>query len=127
MADFRDVLRQLAEGLPPGTAIPVLREWLLELLDTPRQAPAVDGDFTAAQVAERFRRKPSTVRGWCAEGRFPNAYHLNDREWKIPLADVVAYEDRQRPRQGVMPPTCPQPRRRKGQGPLSAHRDVEAA
>lgn len=95
VADFRDALRQLAEGLPPGTAVPVTREWLLELLAAPTETP-VDGDLTAAQVAKRFGRKASTIRGWCSDRVFKHAYRLNGRDWRIPLADVEAYEARQR-------------------------------
>ncbi len=101
MADFRDVLRQLAEELPPGASVSVPRGWLLELLCTPTEPEAVNGDLSAAQVAERFGRQPSTIRGWCSDGVFPNAYRRNDREWRIPLEDVEALEERQRGRPGV--------------------------
>jgi hypothetical protein len=49
-AEIRTTLRQLAESLPPGTVVPVSREWVLELvggageseraLITPEQAAA---------------------------------------------------------------------------------------
>ncbi len=124
MADFRDVLRQLAEELPPGTAVPVTREWLLELLDTSTESPAVNGDLSAAQVAERFSRQASTVRGWCSDGVFPNAYHLNKREWKIPLADVEAFEEQQR----GSPVQVDAPKRPRQRGArLGAWRDEDAA
>ncbi len=49
-------LRELAESLPPGTAVPVPREWLLELLsaDTAQTNgdSAADRMLTAAQVGE---------------------------------------------------------------------------
>ena len=91
-------------------SVPV--EWLIELLDTPTESPVVNGDLSAAQVAERFGRKSSTIRGWCLDGLFPNAYRLHGREWRIPLADVEALEERQRGRPGVG---------------LGAWRDVDAA
>ena len=35
---------------------------------------------------------PSTVRGWCEAGRFPGAYKLHDREWRIPAAALETFE-----------------------------------
>jgi len=31
------------------------------------------------------------LRGWCEAGRFPGAYKLHDREWRIPLAAIEAF------------------------------------
>jgi helix-turn-helix protein len=97
--------------------VPVLREYALELLggiaDGSNNGTAPDApppDFTIAQVADRFGRDPSTVRGWLAAGRFPGAYHFRGRERRIPLAAVLAFEDQQR--------TAPPPRKK----PRSRHR-----
>ena len=92
-------LRALAESLPAGTAIPVPRELLLELLEghAPAGQPAA-ADPTVDEVATRYGRAPSTVRGWCEAGRFPGAYKLHDREWRIPRAAVEAFDVAQRER-----------------------------
>jgi hypothetical protein len=92
-------LRALAESLPPGTAIPVPRETVLELLRAQESAdepPALDP--TVDEIAARYGRAPSTVRGWCEAGRFPGAYKLHDREWRIPAAAVAAFDAAQRDR-----------------------------
>jgi hypothetical protein len=93
-------LRTLAEALPAGAAVPVPREWLLELL-VAQAAPASDSppaDPTVEDVAARYGRAPSTIRGWCEAGRFPGAYKLHDREWRIPAAALEAFDAQQRGR-----------------------------
>lgn len=49
-------LREVATSLPPGTAIPVAREWILALLEatTGTTPPALDRMLTAGEVAERL-------------------------------------------------------------------------
>jgi hypothetical protein len=72
-------LRQAAELLPPGAAVTLPREALLEALGGPPDVatPATPaGDLTVAEVAAQLRRKPSTIRGWLEAGRFTGAYHL---------------------------------------------------
>jgi helix-turn-helix protein len=54
------------------------------------QVPAAD--LTAAEIAVRFGRRPSTVRVWLEAGRFPG-HKLNHREWRIPPAALVAFEE----------------------------------
>jgi Helix-turn-helix domain len=92
-------LRALAEALPEGSAVPVPKAWLLELLDAgrldPAQAPAA-ADLTVAQVAARFGRNPSTVRGWIERGFIPGAYRFQAREWRVPAASLEAFEANQR-------------------------------
>jgi excisionase family DNA binding protein len=95
-------LRSLAEALPENQAVPVPREWLLELLggkpveSSAAQAPTVD--LTCHQVAESLGRDASTVRAWAARGEFPGAYRLNGREWRIPAESLHAWQEGQRQR-----------------------------
>jgi hypothetical protein len=90
----REALRQLAESLPAGTAVPVPREWLLDLLDG-TTAPSNDveptGDLTVSDIAARFGRTTTTVRGWLARGLFPGAYLLRGRSWRVPAGAVEAF------------------------------------
>jgi len=49
--------------------------------------------LTTREVCDRISVHHQTVRGWLARGEFPNAMQLN-RNWRIPLSDVEAFEDR---------------------------------
>lgn len=41
-------------------------------------------DLTLPEMAESVGRSLSTVRGWLADGRIPEAYKLNGRDWFCP-------------------------------------------
>jgi|ERR1051326_8578800 hypothetical protein len=69
-------LRAIAELLPPGAAVSLPREALLEVLGDVSVQTTANGDLTVAELAAHFRRSASTVRGWIEAGRFPGAYHL---------------------------------------------------
>ena len=92
-------LHELAAALPPGTPITLPREWILEMLGVcsalrPAEAPRADlppPDLTVTELAQRFNRKPSTIRAWVEAGRFPKVYRLG-REWRIPAEGVLAFE-----------------------------------
>ena len=43
--------------------------------------------LTVEQVAELVGLQPSTIRLWCAKGRFPGAFKIG-REWRIPYASL---------------------------------------
>lgn len=49
----RDALRELVEALPPGTAVPLPREWVLELLPpaAPDPAPPATDRFLDVETA----------------------------------------------------------------------------
>src|SRR5260370_2724237 len=94
-----DRLRELAERLPQGVSVTLTRDGLLGLATEHAQdpdPPAAGGDCTIAELAVRFRRSPSTIRGWCERGRFAGAYKLNGRDWRIPPAGVDAFLAQQR-------------------------------
>src|SRR5690349_10092673 len=91
-------LRTLAEALPAGVPVPVPREWLLDLLAGQAAVAGSLVDATVDQIAARFGRAASTIRGWCEAGRFPGAYKLHDREWRIPAAALEAFEAQERQR-----------------------------
>ncbi|MGH7511522.1 MAG: helix-turn-helix transcriptional regulator [Gemmatimonadales bacterium] len=85
-------LQVLAEALPPGTAVPVPRELLLELLAGPLQTSATGPrDLTVADLCTRFERGPSAVRAWLERGDFPGAFKLHGRDWRVPAAAVEAF------------------------------------
>jgi hypothetical protein len=102
VSDLREHLRAYAEAIPPGTPVPVPREWLLQLLGcskvtSEKPAIAAPADMTVAELAARFRRRPSTVRGWIERGLFPGAYKfMGGREWRVPQAALEAFEAGQR-------------------------------
>jgi excisionase family DNA binding protein len=109
-------LRTIADALPPGSSVTLEGEWLRAQLeeaeDGENEREPVNhrlSDLTVDQVAEELGRSGSTVRGWLAAAEFPNAFKLNRREWRIPISDVRAFLDRQRPQ--VSPPELPPVRR----------------
>jgi hypothetical protein len=92
-------LRAVAEALPTGAVVPVPREALLELLEAVEPIGISPVDPTVEEIAKRYGRAPSTVRGWCEAGRFSGAYKLHDREWRIPLAAIETFESQERLRE----------------------------
>jgi excisionase family DNA binding protein len=91
-------LRRLVQtGDPDGT---VTLRWLAGLLGEPVEGEAAaesepPRDLTIGQVAEHFRRAPSTVRGWLFRGDL-RGYKLNGRDWRVPRSALAEYEQRQR-------------------------------
>ena len=101
-------LRTAAAALPPGTLVTLPREALLDVLGGGRggrgdgaaatggdEPAAVAVDLTVTDLAQRFRRHPSTIRQWLEAGRL-EGYKLFGREWRVPLAAVAAFQDQQR-------------------------------
>lgn len=99
MSDIEEQLRELVEVADPNGTVTV--RWLAELLgedleetsNSPRATWA--RDLTVEEVAERFGRAPSTVRGWLNREEL-RGYKLNGRDWRIPPAAVEECERRQR-------------------------------
>jgi len=95
-------LRELAARLPPGSSVTLPRDALLEAVGEPsRSQPSAD--LTVAQLAARFYRSPSTVRAWVEAGRFPDAYKLEGRDWRVPESSLAAFIAAQR--RGPRPPS----------------------
>ncbi len=94
---LRDRIAALVASASPDTLVPV--RWLGELLaaddGAPEQQPADMPsvvDLSVTEVAARFRKGPSTVRGWCKSGELAGAYLLHGREWRIPLTAIDALQ-----------------------------------
>ena len=100
----RQALRTLAQAFPAGAVVPVPKEWLLELLGEGDGEAPVEIDLTVGQVAQRFSRRPSTVRGWCEANLLPGAYRNRGREWRIPAEALRAFQQQQRGEDGPTPP-----------------------
>jgi hypothetical protein len=49
-----------------------------------------------ADLAKRYSRKPSTIRGWLERGLFPGAYRLRGRDWRVPASGVEAFGQAER-------------------------------
>ena len=77
-------LATLAAGLEPTAPLTLPAGWLCELLEAAR-ASLASHDLTVEAAAQLLKRKPSTVRGWCAAGDLPGAYRRG-RAWYIPRA-----------------------------------------
>jgi hypothetical protein len=86
----REALLRLAQALPSGTALPVPREWVLELLgglDVPKPtATALELDLTPEETGAALHRSPVTIRAYANAGLFKGAYRLRGRQWRIPRA-----------------------------------------
>src|SRR5437660_6185390 len=99
-----DSLRTALTAMPPGTLVP--RDWVLEGLseDIPGvptvEAPALPArvDLTIRDLAQLFRKQPSTVRAWVERGDFAGAYKLHGKEWRVPVSGVEAFQNWQRRR-----------------------------
>ena len=100
-----DALRTVAEHWPQGTPMSIPAPWLRELLPAESDQAVPILGMTVQEAATHYHRHPSTVRGWCQARRFPNAYRLNQREWRIPQADLAEFEadQQQRRHQGSQP------------------------
>lgn len=96
--DLEQRLRQLVEiGDPDGT---VTIRWLAGLvgvaLEPERSAEnAMGRDLTVDEVAKRFKRSASTVRGWLSQGEL-RGYKLNGRDWRVTRSAIEEYETKQR-------------------------------
>ena len=106
-------LRTLAAGLPPGASVTLSGDWLREQLAATAgpSVPAPADDQSIVQLAVRFGRAPSTVRAWLEAGRFPGAYKLRGRDWRVPPAGVASFLESER---AVRPGGAPRVRPARG-------------
>lgn len=93
-------LHAIVDHLPPSASVilpaGVLREWLGEEGDAGTSCDDESiADLTVDEAAAVMRRKPSTVRGWCAANKIEGAYRLNGREWRIPRTSLRTYQEAQ--------------------------------
>lgn len=89
----REILRELVDGVPPGSTVSVRADWIAELVaDLPEPEPGVEIDLTAEEVGRLMGRDPKTVAAWCRSGRLEGAYRFNDREWRIPRRALAAFQ-----------------------------------
>lgn len=87
---LRSRLGALVDGLPPGSSVTVPTDWLRELLE---QEPAPEQErrlYTVAELAERYDRSESTVRGWLGAGEF-DAFKVHG-SWRVPAEAVTEFE-----------------------------------
>ena len=98
--NLRATLAALVEAAPPDATVPV--RWLGELLAAEGQTPQIVQpggdvvDLTVKEVAARFGRRESTIRGWLARGDLEGAYRLHGREWRIPVSSIDRLQRAQR-------------------------------
>lgn len=104
MTDLRAAIQTLAAALPPGSAVPVPREWLLELLAPTGPLPALPTeprplapDLTCRQAATVLGRHESTVRAWLEAGEL-EGYKQRGREWRVTPAALERFRERERAR-----------------------------
>jgi hypothetical protein len=96
-------LRAMVDALPEGASLLLPGDWLRDELTGIRgsehsHAPELPTDerpavLTVAEVATRYSRSPSTVRGWCENGALPGSFRLGGSgSWRVPEAALAAFE-----------------------------------
>lgn len=89
----RAALLALLAPLPGDAHLPV--SWLRERLgELEAPAPSDPAILDVAQLAARWRRPRSTVRGMLESGELPGGWKAG-KAWRIRLVDVEAFEERQ--------------------------------
>jgi excisionase family DNA binding protein len=97
----RDAILAYARTLRPDDAVLVPARLVIAFLEGSREAEAPSAspgaDFTIRQIAERFGRQPSTVRGWVESGRL-RGYRFAGREWRVSQEALREFEAGERQR-----------------------------
>lgn len=67
---LRERLERMVEGLPDDASVTLPVGWLREQLEKTDEPTGADGDrlWTVTELAERYDRAESTVRGWLVAG-----------------------------------------------------------
>ncbi len=87
-------LRDALSQLPDDALVPV--QWVRRHLDAEQtEAAGREVLLTVRQVAERYERSKSTVRGWCASGELSGAFKLHRTAWRIPESALEHFDVRQ--------------------------------
>jgi excisionase family DNA binding protein len=96
--DLHARLAAIVAAMPPGSTVSLPVDWLRTQLDeaTATELCAVaGGDLTIAEVAERLKRRPGTVRGWVRQGVL-QAYSFRGREYRITEVALASFVERER-------------------------------
>jgi hypothetical protein len=98
-----NLLRALVEASGDASTLTVPTSWVRSLLSVTSGAPepvdvGVVVDLSAEQLAAAMGRDPSVIRAWCRDRRFPGAYKLLKKQWRIPRSAVEAFQKQQRER-----------------------------
>jgi excisionase family DNA binding protein len=114
----------LRPDLPEDAMVTVPLAWLSEALEgsgdtgAPSAAPVARADWTVRELADRFGRRPSTVRAWLESGRI-RGYRFANREWRVSAEALREFEQGQRQ---AVPQTMAPPRGRAKPVDLSSWR-----
>jgi predicted DNA-binding transcriptional regulator AlpA len=97
MSDHRAHLRALAEALPPGSAVPVPREWLLQLLNGTGPsggipADAVDRLLDVNEAAARLHMSPEWL--YRHARKLPFTVRLGRKALRFSDAGITRYLQR---------------------------------
>ena len=104
IVDFEARIRAIIDPLPDEFLLPVscLRQELASLVASVPDPHDTRPDHTVKQLAERFDRSDSCVRGWCRTGKL-KAYKFNDREYRVTPSALAEFEERMRGRRPAEP------------------------
>ena len=111
----RDALLQALQSLPDSASLTLSVRDLRTALDGPGGA-----DLTVQEVARRFKRAPSTIRGWLERGIL-RGFRFRHREWRVSPAALAEFEQAERAGRPH------KPRSQRGVTNLSAWREEGAA
>lgn len=112
--------------VPVATLAELLAEVEAEAAGMMSDPGAVEVDLTVADVARAMNRSESAVRGWLGAGEIPEAYRMNNREWRVPREAFAAFIERKRGGREPGGSISGRTQRRRGPVDLGAWRKVGA-
>jgi predicted DNA-binding transcriptional regulator AlpA len=93
---LQEHVERLLEGLPDDTMVGLPAAWVRRLLESDSATGLhEEALLTVRGLAHRYGCAESTVRAWCAAGKFPGAYKLYGKAWRVPASAVRAFDERQ--------------------------------